>query len=104
MPDQKIAFREIGWEIVAEGVREKRFEQNGSTMRLLEISRSMNHPEWCLTGHYGYVVEGDLEIVFETKTESFSRGDGIFIRSGESEKHIPNPITGKVILFLVDEI
>lgn len=93
MPDPKIVFSEIEWDIIADGVSEKRFEQNGKTMRLLEMSSGINHPEWCETGHCGYVIEGILEIVFENKTESFYQGDGILIRSGKSEKHIPKPIT-----------
>ncbi|MEZ5344571.1 MAG: hypothetical protein R2681_03350 [Pyrinomonadaceae bacterium] len=100
---RKIDFSGTAWESAGVGIREKRFSIDGKTIRLVELDKKLKHPEWCETGHWGYVVSGKLEIVFSRSSEIYSEGDGIFIRPGTSQKHIPKPLTEKVTLFLIDE-
>lgn len=92
------------WEISTVGIKAKVFEKDGKRVRWLELERGLQHPEWCVTGHIGYVVEGELEIDFNGRIVKYSAGDALFISSGDAEKHIPKPISEKVILFMVEEI
>ncbi len=104
MSERRIDFSRIDWEEKADGLRTKNFETDGKRFRFLEISRGLVHPDWCVTGHIGYVVEGELEIDFGSEIINYSAGDALFIKAGEREKHIPKPVSEKVLLFLVEEI
>jgi len=98
----KIDFAALEWEISASGLRSKSFEKDGKRVRLLEHSRDAREDEWCEKPHAGYVLEGNLEIDFSGKIESFHAGDGIFISAGE--KHKAHSVTEKTLLFLVENI
>jgi len=102
-PKRKLDFEDLEWHPASPGIRFKAFQQNGTQVRLLELKKGLEHPNWCETGHIGYVVKGELEIEFSNKAIKYSEGDGMFILSGEKERHIPRPITDKVILFMVEE-
>ncbi len=104
MTRRKIDFSNIEWDSSTLGVRSKAFELSGKKFRLLELQFGLEHPNWCLTGHIGYVVKGELDIIFDDETVNYTEGDAIFISSGEKERHIPKPISEKVILFLVDDL
>ena len=56
-----------------------------------------------MTGHVGYVLEGELEIAFEDRTERFASGTGFFIHPGEGERHRPKAISPRVVLLLVED-
>ncbi|MCB1024155.1 MAG: phosrestin [Acidobacteria bacterium] len=99
----RLCFSEVDWETASPGIRVKVFKRDGKSIRLLELSKGLDHPDWCVVGHTGYVVEGVIEIIFEDRSENFSSGDGILIRPGVNEKHIPKPISEKAVLFLIDE-
>lgn len=73
-------------------------------MRLLELAKDLDHPNWCKVGHIGYVLKGELEIIFVDEIIRYSEGDAIIIESGEQEKHIPKPISEKVSLLLIEDI
>ena len=98
----KIDFAALEWEISASGLRSKSFETNGKRARLLEHSSAAREEEWCEKPHVGYVLEGELEIEFFDKTETFRAGDGIFISAGE--KHKARSPAEKTLLFLVEDI
>lgn len=98
----KIDFAALGWEAVATGLRVKSIEKDGKRIRLLEHSQEAREEEWCEKSHVGYVVEGELEIDFSGKTETFRTGEAIFISAGEKHKAIS--ITEKTLLFLVEDI
>jgi quercetin dioxygenase-like cupin family protein len=98
----KVDFAVIEWEISASGLRSKSFETGEKRVRLLEHSREVREEEWCEKQHVGYVLEGELEIDFSDKTETFRAGDGLFISAGE--KHKARSVTEKTLLFLVEDI
>lgn len=88
MCDQtKIDFSEIPWERPARGVKFKAVFRDGKKLRLVEFSSDFVEEDWCVKGHIGYVLQGELEISFADKSLRFSAGDGLFIIAGESEKH-----------------
>ncbi len=103
MSGNKLDFAALDWEISESGLKSKCFEKNGKRVRLLEHSSAVREENWCERAHCGYVVEGELEIDFlETGRETVRKGEGIFIESGI--KHKANSLSGKSLLFLVEEI
>ena len=60
----KADFDKLEWESPIEGVRHKYIDQNNLRVRLVEYSKEMP-PHWCEKGHYGYLIEGQMEIEYE---------------------------------------
>ena len=104
MSKYKVDFSELEWEISPSKVRSKTIIRGNKKIRLLEMPKDLDHPDWCETGHIGLVLEGQLEIKFEADSVIYDKGDGILISSGSEEKHKPNPISEKVLLFLTEDI
>lgn len=103
MSEKKIDFEKVVWEETSPHFRSKSFEQNNKKVRIVELKKGLHHPDWCETGHIGYVLEGELNIDFDGEILNYKRGDILFIAPGQNEKHIPIPKSEKVLLLLVEE-
>ncbi len=99
----KADFNKLDWESPIEGVRHKYIDQNGLRIRLVEYSKEMPM-HWCEKGHYGYVIEGQMEIEFENAKISYQPGDGIFIPDGPEHRHRGKGLTEKVLVFFVEKV
>lgn len=104
MSARKIEFSGVEWESSAEGVRSKSIERDGRRLRLVELTREAGPQEPCLTDHAGIVLEGELDIVFESERIRYGRGDALLIGAGEGDRHVPEPVTERVLLFLVEDV
>jgi len=104
MVPYKIDFDSIPWETPAAGVRAKILKKDGKQLRLVEFTREFVEPDLCRKGHFGYVLEGELEIDFDGKRVLFAQGDGVFIPPGEAHKHMAKVKTDVVRLILVEDI
>jgi quercetin dioxygenase-like cupin family protein len=93
---------EEGWECPSKGLRVKWCRNDSAAMRLVEMTPSAKHPEWCELGHCGCVVEGVLDIEFENGTLRFEAGDAIVIPPGVSHRHRPKAASNRVRFVLVD--
>jgi quercetin dioxygenase-like cupin family protein len=100
----KATFGAMDWETPAVGVLQKVFKQREKSLRLLQFTREMAHPEWCTVGHTGYVLDGTMEVMFADQTITYTKGDGIIIPPGNNSKHIPRAVTDSVTLILIDEV
>ena len=98
----KIDFTRIEWTNSAMGLRAKTFESDGKQLRLAEFSKKFREIDWCEKNHIGFVVEGEIEIDFEDKTEVFKKGNGLFICS--NAKHKARATTETALLFLVEDV
>jgi quercetin dioxygenase-like cupin family protein len=103
MEQYRIDFESMPWESPMTGVRFKAYEQGGRKLRLVEFSKEFVEPDWCSTGHIGYVLEGRMEVNFDGKKEVFGPGDGIFIPAGEKHKHKGRVLTDTVNVILVED-
>ena len=103
MKNYKIEFNNLDWIAAGVGARYKIHKDKQTQVRLIEFSDNLEHPEWCITGHTAYVLEGCLEIKFETFIEVYETGSVLFIPEGECHKHIPRPLTPLVRLFSVEK-
>ena len=103
MEQYRIDFESIAWESPADGVRFKAYEQGGRKLRLVEFNKEFVEPDWCVHGHIGYILEGQMEIDFDGKKEVFGPGDGIFIPAGQEHKHKARVIANKVKVIVVED-
>jgi quercetin dioxygenase-like cupin family protein len=100
----KVDFDGVQWESPLKGARYKAIQQGNHRLRLVEFSRDFVEPDWCLKGHIGYVLEGEMDVDFDGDLVHFSAGDGIFIPPGVANKHKASVSTEVVRLFLVEDV
>lgn len=103
MSSYQIEFNEIPWQTSEAGVRFKVYKEGTRQLRLLEFGRDLKHPDWCVTGHIGYLLEGELEIEFDDKTITYKAGNGIWIPQGKNHRHCPKAISENVLIVFVEE-
>jgi hypothetical protein len=99
----RVDFDDLPWDTGSPGIRSKSVSRDGRQIRLVELEGNDREHDWCVTGHVGYVLEGELEIAFEDRTERFASGTGFIIRPGEGERHRPKAISPRVVLLLVED-
>jgi quercetin dioxygenase-like cupin family protein len=99
----KADFDKLEWESPIEGVRHKYIDQDNLRIRLVEYSNEMP-PHWCEKGHYGYFIEGQMEIEYENSEIIYKPGDGIFIPDGPDHKHRARVISKKVLVFFIEKV
>lgn len=97
-------FSDLPWENPAEHVRQKTHVLGGKKLRLVEFGKGLEHPEWCLKGHVGYVLDGTLAIEFDHETIEFNAGDGLILPAGEAARHRPLPVSDRVLLILCEDV
>jgi hypothetical protein len=107
MPDVKdarIAFDSLPWESPLEGMRVKRFERDGRSIRLVEFSDTFVEPGWCEKGHSGVVLQGAFALEYaDGRREQLSEGDGLYIPATLEGRHkAVVPKGGRTLLLLVD--
>jgi len=104
MEQHRILFDELEWQDGIRGARFKVFREGDRQLRLLEFTSEFVEPDWCEKGHFGFVVQGELEIDFHGQLVRYPQGSGIFIPFGAASAHKARSITPAVLLFLVEEI
>ena len=98
-------FDKLEWETPTKGIRHKYIDQNNVRMRLVEYSYSKEMPRhWCEKGHYGYLIEGQMEIEYENETIIYDLGDGIFIPEGPDHKHRGRVLSEKALVFFIEKV
>ncbi len=59
---------------------------------------------WCAKGHYGLILEGEMEIEYPNETIGYKKGDGVFIPDGAEHKHKGRVITESVKVIFIEEV
>jgi quercetin dioxygenase-like cupin family protein len=103
MATYRVPFDDLPWQTSPSGVLFKTHRSGGSQLRLLEFTPNLVHLQWCVTGHVGYVVEGELEIEFVGCLERYRAGDGVTIPWGQADRHRPRALTDRVRLVFVED-
>jgi hypothetical protein len=99
---RKIEFKDLPWQSHAPGARFKAYQQGGRQVRMVEFGEDFIEFDWCVKGHIGWVIEGELEIDFNGEIVRYSAGDGLFILPGSLHK--AKARTATATLFLVEEV
>ena len=66
MLSNRIDFDSIPWQSALPGARFKAYQEGAKQIRLLESSSDFVEPVWCEKGHVGFVLEGTLEVDFNS--------------------------------------
>ena len=103
MGRHKIGVESKDWESPIPGVRQKTALQGPKRVRFVEYSREME-PHWCEAGHYGYVLDGVLEIEFDDETDVFESGDAVLIPHGPEHRHRARVLTDTVRVVFVEDV
>ena len=103
MLQHKVNFDDIEWESPIEGVKYKKYKYNNKQMRLIEYTHEMP-PHWCETGHYGLILEGEMEIEYPDEKIIYKKGDGVFIPDGAEHKHRGRVITESVKVIFIEDV
>jgi len=102
--DYRIEFDGVGWEPTLNGTaRLKRVTRGGKILRLVELTPNSEHPDWCVIGHVGMIVEGEMEIEFDRETVRFFAGDALRIPAGENHCHRPRALSDRAVMFLIED-
>lgn len=99
--EYRVQFDKLDWEIPFEGVRHKIMDQGGLRLRLVEYSSRMP-PHWCEKGHYGFLLEGRMEIEYLDRTIVYNPGDGMFLPEGADHKHRARILSDTALVFFVE--
>jgi quercetin dioxygenase-like cupin family protein len=102
MRDYRIDFESVPWEWPMNGVRQKAVTDGGNRVRLVEYSKAMPL-HWCEKGHYGYILQGRLEIELGEGIRIFEEGDGVFIPDGGQHKHRARVLSDVVRVVFVED-
>lgn len=97
----KINFNDINWESPFNGIKHKYLDQENIRIRLVEYSKMMP-PHWCEKAHYGYVLDGIMDIEYDKEVIRYMKGDGIFIPAGKEHQHKAVAITENVKVFFIE--
>ena len=100
----KIQFDQMEWIEVGDGMRFKRFQEGELQLRLVEWDKAMLHPNWCLKGHSGFMVAGEIEIDITGKVLHYKQGEAFVLPEGEAHKHRPKVLTEKAQFFAVEKV
>ena len=98
-----VDFKNMSWESVYSGQREKSYIEGNQRIRLVEISDGYTEEDWCEKEHLGYVLEGRISIIFNGKAITFKKGDGIFIPKGAENRHKGRIAKGEKVLMIFTE-
>jgi quercetin dioxygenase-like cupin family protein len=104
MHQYKVHFESFPWQSSLPHARSKAFQAAGKQIRLVEFARGFVEPDWCLKGHVGYVLDGEMNVDFYGTVIRFSAGDGFIIPPGQENRHKASVLTDAVRLILVEDI
>ncbi|MDH5718348.1 MAG: cupin domain-containing protein [Spirochaetia bacterium] len=103
MSQYKILFDNLIWDESVKGMKSKILKKNDKQMRLVILYPEIES-KWCEQGHYGYILEGEMELKFENEKILYQKGNGIFIPSGAEHKHKTKILSEFVKIFFVEDI
>ena len=70
MAQYRVDFESIAWEIPTAGIRFKAHEQKGKRLRLVEFAKDFVELDWCINGHIGLILEGQIEDQIQDKSSA----------------------------------
>ena len=101
MTDYKIPFSQTAWTDMGPEVRQKRGVIDKTQLRVVEFDHAFVEKDWCIKGHIGYVISGEMHIDFEDSILKFELGDAFYIPHGQ--RHKMSVVSEKLTLFLSEE-
>lgn len=53
----------------------------------MQFFEDFREDDWCLKGHIGFVLNGEMSIDFDGTIMQYKKGDGLWINQGHDSKH-----------------
>ena len=103
MTKTHIDFQNMEWETPKTGVQQKVYASGHQNIRLLRFYDYFVEDDWCLKGHMGYVLDGEMTIDFNGVIKTYKKGDGLWIEKGEVSKHKASIHKGKYVELILFE-
>jgi quercetin dioxygenase-like cupin family protein len=98
-----IRFSDGDWVAEADGVRASVREVDGVRWAVVEYSPGSSRDEWCVVGHVGYVLNGQIEYAFEAGGSlAVGAGEGFVLSAGTGHRG-ENRGTEVARLLVIDE-
>lgn len=92
----------VPWTQLAPGLREKAHDAGERRFRILEFSEPFEEPDWCVNGHTGYVLKGEIVVNVNGEFVTFRQGDVINLPQGVRHRH--DSTTKTATLFLIEPL
>lgn len=90
------------WSDVAPGLRQKACDFGGNRFRIVEFSQDFVEPDWCLKGHDGYILSGEIIVNIDGELTSFGQGQAIHLPAGLRHRH--HATVSTATLFLIEPL
>ena len=103
MDTYKIPFKNMKWEQPNPGVFQKVYSEDNTKIRLIRFESGYKEEEWCTSGHYGFILKGQMALEFSGETVHYEAGEGLWINKGSESKHKVSIESGKSVELIVFE-
>ena len=97
----------VDWADDAPGIRVRAVEGvDGRRFAVVEYGPGAAREDWCLDGHYGMVLEGEIEYRFDDGSPPLrvSAGDALWLAGGGPAHQGRNAARTATTLFLIDPV
>ena len=98
----KVDFEALSWQSPKEGVKFKIHKEGDRQLRMVQFEKDFAEAGWCEKGHAGYLLEGQIEMTFDSRVVIFNAGDGLFIPDGRKDRHKARILSNGARLLLVE--
>ena len=102
MSSTLVDFEQLPWQNPSPGVRYKVLVRSGRQIRLVEFGKEFVESDWCNKQHIGYILQGQLEIVYPNGSGTYVAGNGVFILGNEREKHRAKALSQTTLILVED--
>ena len=102
--DVGIRLSRVGWTQDVPGIRAREADIEGHRWAIVEYAPAARREEWCLDGHAGLVLTGQVEYEFEDGGPSLAvvEGDAFALSTGRAHRGA-NRADGITRLFVIDD-
>jgi len=102
--DRVVKLGSRDWADDVPGIRAKEETVSGRRWAIVAYERGAKREEWCLDGHWGYVIEGAVEYEFDDGAPPLEvrEGEGFALKTGRGHRG-RNLVAGETRLFLIDD-
>jgi hypothetical protein len=102
-----VPLADVAWADDAPGIRVRAVEGvDGRRFAVVEYGPGAARSDWCLDGHYGMVLAGEIEYRFDDGSAPLrvAAGDALWLTGGGPAHQGRNVAPGPTTLFLIDPV
>lgn len=102
--DRIVSLAAADWVDDVPGIRAREETVGGRRWAIVAYDEGARREEWCLDGHWGYVISGGVEYEFDDGGSPLEvrQGDAFSLKTGRGHRG-RNLVAGETRLFLIDD-